>query len=448
MSAGMNMAITGSTAASAATVSSAGNAQDSGGEESSGARSSFLSTLENVGQSAGQGAGQKPDAKAGEPSEDAASAQAQAQAPGAGQAAGAEANDLTARADRKATDKGTDAKATDKGNDGSTPEAGAAMAATMAQLLAAAKPVAPTIAPSAASAGDATTGPPGSIAPLLAGLVAGTGVSTDTGKAGATPARTAVAGATASIDATAAANPPTPNTSGSDGRDALSLALAAPSKDSARSGADQHVAADGQGGSDTGFRALASMLAASPAAANTTDFSALLATGAAQSVPAAGAAAGAQGPLTTAPPATDPFAQPRLQEPVGGGRWADELGARLTLMATRGEQHGALRLSPEHLGPLEVQIRTQDDKASVWFGASHADTRAALQEALPRLRELFAASGMQLGDAGVSREAPRQARTPGTDNTGGPARRTLREETLVLPTARVLRHTGSLDTYA
>jgi len=161
-----------------------------------------------------------------------------------------------------------------------------------------------------------------------------------------------------------------------------------------------------------------------------------------------GQGAAAQGSAATTSPASDLLTQPRLQEPVGGSRWADELGARLTVMATRGEQHGALRLSPEHLGPLEVQIRLQDDKASVWFGAAHADTRAALQEALPRLRELFAASGMQLGDAGVSREAPRQTRTPGTGDAGVSGVDTLREDSVALPAARVLRHAGLLDTYA
>jgi flagellar hook-length control protein FliK len=68
-----------------------------------------------------------------------------------------------------------------------------------------------------------------------------------------------------------------------------------------------------------------------------------------------------------------------------------------------------LRLSPEHLGPLEVRIAVQNDQVSVWFGAAHADTRNALENALPRLRELFAAQGMSLTDAGVFREPPRDA---------------------------------------
>lgn len=96
-----------------------------------------------------------------------------------------------------------------------------------------------------------------------------------------------------------------------------------------------------------------------------------------------------------------------LHQPVGSSAWADELGTRMTLMADRGQHSASLRLSPEHLGPLEVRIAIRDDQASVWFGAAHADTRAAIEQALPRLRELFASQGMLLADAGVFQQAPK-----------------------------------------
>jgi flagellar hook-length control protein FliK len=112
--------------------------------------------------------------------------------------------------------------------------------------------------------------------------------------------------------------------------------------------------------------------------------------------------------FATADAAPAPVTQRVVHSSVGSNAWANDLGARLTLMAGQGQHSASLRLSPEHLGPLEVRIDMSDDKASVWFGAQHADTRAALNEALPRLRELFAASGMMLTDAGVSQQPPRQ----------------------------------------
>jgi len=101
-----------------------------------------------------------------------------------------------------------------------------------------------------------------------------------------------------------------------------------------------------------------------------------------------------------------------LKSPVGSPAWTDELGGQLTWMTQRGLESGSLRVSPEHLGPVEVQISVQNGDASVWFGASHPDTRAALEQALPRLREMFANQGLTLTDSGVSRESPRQTRSP------------------------------------
>lgn len=137
-----------------------------------------------------------------------------------------------------------------------------------------------------------------------------------------------------------------------------------------------------------------------------------------------------------------------LQAAVGSHEWAEELGTRLAVMTAQSDQTGSLRLSPEHLGPLEVQIRMQDDKAHVVFGAQHADTRRALEDALPRLREMFAASGLQLGDAGVSREAPRQTQAGWSPRSAGGLAGL--ESDISGPVADVQRryHLGLLDTLA
>jgi flagellar hook-length control protein FliK len=131
--------------------------------------------------------------------------------------------------------------------------------------------------------------------------------------------------------------------------------------------------------------------------------------------------------------------------PVGSAAWADEIGSRMTMMVDQGKHTASLRLSPEHLGPLEIRIAVNDDKASVWFGAANADTRTAIENALPRLRELFASQGLSLADANVSREPPRQQPNPGaqTSSSGGFAS----EEGSVANTSVQVR-LGLLDAYA
>jgi flagellar hook-length control protein FliK len=146
----------------------------------------------------------------------------------------------------------------------------------------------------------------------------------------------------------------------------------------------------------------------------------------------------------TTSPARPADARP-VHSPVGTQGWSEEIGSRLTMMVEQGKHTASLRLSPEHLGPLEIQISMNDDQASVYFGAAHADTRAALENALPKLREMFAAQGLSLADAGVHREPPRQQPNPAAQSTsssdftaeGG-------EQTVAAAHVRL----GLLDTYA
>jgi flagellar hook-length control protein FliK len=143
--------------------------------------------------------------------------------------------------------------------------------------------------------------------------------------------------------------------------------------------------------------------------------------------------------------AADADSPREIRAPLGTHAWTRQLSDELAWMMQQGRDAASLKLSPEHLGPLEVRISMQDGGASVWFGASHADTRAALEQALPKLREMFASQGLALADAGVFREAPRQQhRSPSfKSNTAGNAAAT--EVTSVKPATAGLR---LLDTYA
>lgn len=135
-----------------------------------------------------------------------------------------------------------------------------------------------------------------------------------------------------------------------------------------------------------------------------------------------------------------------LSSQVGTPGWSDELSARLVWLAKDGVQAASLRLSPAHLGPLEVHIAVRGDEAVVSFGASHADTRAALEQALPRLREMFASQGLQLTHADVSGRDPRGGETEASHHAlRGLSRGDAPEGEAATP-ARV--RVGLLDLYA
>jgi flagellar hook-length control protein FliK len=61
-----------------------------------------------------------------------------------------------------------------------------------------------------------------------------------------------------------------------------------------------------------------------------------------------------------------------------------------------------LNLSPPELGSLEIKISFVEDKAHVHMVAQQGQARDALEQGLPRLRELLTQGGMDLGGASVS----------------------------------------------
>lgn len=147
--------------------------------------------------------------------------------------------------------------------------------------------------------------------------------------------------------------------------------------------------------------------------------------------------------LSTAMRSATDLEKSTLTTPARDPRWADELGARVSLMVRARESTASLQLTPVDLGPVEVNVTVKDSQATVHFGASQADTRALLEAAMPRLREMLAAQGFQLTDSSVSSGF---ARSQGQER-GGEARAGAEAETSTTE-SRVVRSLGLLDLYA
>lgn len=115
-----------------------------------------------------------------------------------------------------------------------------------------------------------------------------------------------------------------------------------------------------------------------------------------------------------------------IQLPVQQPGWDTAVADRVTLMANGKLQNAEIRLTPAELGPLKIQLVIDDGTANVSFHAQHAQTREALEQALPRLREMLAENGLQLGQASVGddgvnqrgRDASENARPAAVSNNG------------------------------
>lgn len=132
--------------------------------------------------------------------------------------------------------------------------------------------------------------------------------------------------------------------------------------------------------------------------------------------------------LPLAPPAPgvtaapDVAARPALPAPVvTSPSFADAVSGRVQWLAQSGQQFARIDLNPAHLGPLEIHIQMDGDRAQVMFGAQHAVTREALETAVPRLREMLGQSGLQLVQVNVGQQGmgdPRQGGFSGMPGGG------------------------------
>ena len=122
--------------------------------------------------------------------------------------------------------------------------------------------------------------------------------------------------------------------------------------------------------------------------------------------------------------------------------WPTAVATQVLILSNDKVQAATLRLSPEHLGPVEVRIDLQDANVNVSFTAAHADTRSALEQALPELRNVLAGAGLTLGQATVQQQARRESQNPQPVPRGGNG-----VETPIEAPAAAMRTLGMIDEY-
>lgn len=96
---------------------------------------------------------------------------------------------------------------------------------------------------------------------------------------------------------------------------------------------------------------------------------------------------------------------PPITAPLEQKQGLTELNERINWMIGSQVQKADMRLEPAELGSLEVRVTVTRDQANVTFNVSNAQAREAIESAIPRLREMFGESGVQLGNVDVSQHS-------------------------------------------
>lgn len=114
-------------------------------------------------------------------------------------------------------------------------------------------------------------------------------------------------------------------------------------------------------------------------------------------------------PLTpsaqTAQTVAAPVPTATISQEMGTEAWRQSLNQQISLYSRNGIQNAEIRLNPQELGVIRINMQLNSDQATLHFVSENHQVRAALEAAMPQLRTSLAESGIQLGESSVGAES-------------------------------------------
>ena|GEM_PF-5258275 len=87
---------------------------------------------------------------------------------------------------------------------------------------------------------------------------------------------------------------------------------------------------------------------------------------------------------------------------LGESGWDGEFLGRVNMLIKGGIQEAKIQLSPPEMGRLEIKVSTEGDSAKIMFSVDNIAAKDAIEQAIPRLRELLEQGGLQLAHSEVA----------------------------------------------
>ncbi len=99
--------------------------------------------------------------------------------------------------------------------------------------------------------------------------------------------------------------------------------------------------------------------------------------------------------------APTPQNAPSITAHLHDNKWSQQLSDRVLWLARGDVQNAQINITPAHLGPIQISLSLNGEQMTAHFVSANQEVRQALEDALPRLREMLAGAGINLGQANV-----------------------------------------------
>ncbi|MGD8173337.1 flagellar hook-length control protein FliK [Vibrio sp. TRT 21S02] len=97
---------------------------------------------------------------------------------------------------------------------------------------------------------------------------------------------------------------------------------------------------------------------------------------------------------------------------------SDQVAERVQMMMSKNLKNIDIRLDPPELGRLQIRMNMNGDGAAVHFTVANQQARDIIEQSMPRLREMLAQQGVQLGDTSVQQQSSGQQNRYAAGNQG------------------------------
>jgi hypothetical protein len=97
---------------------------------------------------------------------------------------------------------------------------------------------------------------------------------------------------------------------------------------------------------------------------------------------------------------------PEVQQAINMARndVAKVLQEKVSMMLNLNNKQAEIRLDPPELGSMQIRIRSDAEQAQVNFVVQNQQAKEALEQSLPKLKEMLAEQGIELGDSNIQQE--------------------------------------------
>lgn len=125
-----------------------------------------------------------------------------------------------------------------------------------------------------------------------------------------------------------------------------------------------------------------------------------------------------------------------------------QIAEKIRWMVNGRQSMAEIRLDPPEMGSMQIRLNVSGDSASVSFVVQSQQAKEALNEAMPRLRDMFSEQGLDLGESFVSQQNSGEAgEGEFADQQGGGFGESADEETKSQETHVVRPANGLIDDY-